>query len=221
MVDRKVSKRRYFVAFLITTAVFIIGVLLGALMNEYKTNQVSEFEQDLLIDSLNLDLQYELAGDYVCNISNIDPLRKNFIELGEDLGHLEDTLGKNDKKVLNLKKYYSVLEAKDFLLLKKLSQECNLNYTIVLFFYSNDDSCVDCEMQGYLLNYLRKKYDNIRVYSFDTDLDSPIIKSLVAIYDITGVPAVVFNEEVNVGYMDKQALEKLALSKNEISYVEK
>ena len=103
----------------------------------------------------------------------------------------------------------------------KLNEECSANYLVTLYFYSNEESCTDCETQGYLLTYLRDKYSFVKTYSFDVELDSPVIDSLKLIYNVTTVPSIVFDGELYSGFLSKEELENIAVEHQKVTYVKK
>jgi hypothetical protein len=75
-----------------------------------------------------------------------------------------------------------------------------------MYFYSNkDNSCPDCEREGFVLTRLREDYPELRVYSFDYNLDLSALQTLISIYNIkpTGtdnLPAILINNNVYYGF---------------------
>ena len=107
----------------------------------------------------------------------------------------EDNLGTNNAEVQQLKSRYSLLEIKDYLLMKQIAQKCNLKPVYVLYFYSNSGSCADCARAGDVLTYLRTQYPGLRVYSFDYNLDLSAVKTLISLRGLTGeLPAFIIND---------------------------
>jgi thiol-disulfide isomerase/thioredoxin len=66
-------------------------------------------------------------------------------------------------------------------LTKQLSERCNIKPLSIIYFYSNKESCPDCEKQAHVLNYLRDTYPQLRVYAFDYDLDLSAVETLTTI----------------------------------------
>src|SRR5207244_4510747 len=89
--------------------------------------------------------------------------------LGSQLSYMESQ-GGNVAEVTRLKRLYSLLEIKDYLLMKQIAAKCKLKSVFVLYFYSNKGNCEDCAKQGYVLTALAQKYPQLRIYSFDYDL---------------------------------------------------
>jgi len=101
-----------------------------------------------------------------------------------------------------------LLEIKDYLLMKKITERCGEKSIFVLYFYKNDN-CDDCTKQGYVLTSLREKYPNLRVYSFDYNLDLSSIKAMTSIYKVPdNLPAIVINGKVYSGLQTVEDIEK-------------
>jgi hypothetical protein len=102
-----------------------------------------------------------------------------------------------------------LLEIKDYLLLKRLTEKCGIKPTFILYFYSNKDFCSDCEKMGYVLTALRDKYPDLRVYSFDYNFDIGAIDTLVSIYKIKAdLPALIINGSSYYGFHSVEDLEQ-------------
>jgi thiol-disulfide isomerase/thioredoxin len=132
--------------------------------------------------------------------------------LGDKLSHTENERGETDQDVVYLKKYYSLLQVKDYLLSKKLAEKCGAvkKPVFVIYFYSNEGDCPDCKREGYVLTRLKEKYPELRVYSFDYNLDLSVIDSLKAIYRIEkALPALVVEDKVYTGYKSIEEMEDL------------
>ena len=108
-----------------------------------------------------------------------------------------------------LKKYYSLLEIKDYLLTKKISARCKTKSAFILYFYTTAENCSECEKEGLVLSALRDKYPELRVYSFDYSIDLSAVKAMLQIYKIedTKLPALVVDENVLTGFHSMEELE--------------
>ena len=207
---RTFSKTRYIVAFIISAGIFTLGLLLGAVATESKFTQLKDLQQDLRTQLASYEIQSLLVSENICKFNDVDRLIKELAQLADRLTAMEDQLGKYDPTVLKLKEYYSLLEIRHMLFLKKLNQECGANYKLALFFYSAEEKeCKSCQGQGYILTYLRQKNDNLRTYSFDINIHNPALDSLKTLYDIHEVPAVVINDVPYHKFLSKEELETI------------
>ena len=83
--------------------------------------------------------------------------------------------------------------------------------TSIIYVYTTADNCSECTRQGYVLTTLRQKYPNLRVYSFDYNVDVSALKALLGLYKIedTKLPAIIINDEkVYTGFQALEDIEK-------------
>ena len=93
--------------------------------------------------------------------------------------------------------------------MKKISQQCNDKTAFILYFYSNQ-SCDDCQDQGFVLTKIHELYPQIRIYSFDYDYNIPTIETLKSIYNIKNqLPALYINGKVTYGLKTLDQIKKL------------
>lgn len=206
---RKVSKTRYFSTFTFVTLIFLIGIIIGQTITELRFSEFDKRERDMRTYILSLDLQSELISKKICDV-NIFGLTKEKTELGQQLEYLENKLGKNNTKLIPLKKEYTLLSIRQWLLVKRTKEECEKNWNIILYFYSNERNTSICESQGYILDYIYSKHPNsVVIYAFDFDLDTPALNTLKNIYGIKQVPSLVINEKLYEGFQGKDKIESL------------
>ena len=129
-------------------------------------------------------------------------------ELGRKLEWSQQNLGSTEE-VSYLKKYYSLLQIKDYLLMKKISLGCKVKSAFILYFYTTAENCSLCERESLVLSSLRDKYPELRVYSFDYSIDLSAVKALLQIYKIedTKLPALVLDDELLTGFHGVEELE--------------
>ena len=208
MVERTISKKRYFVAFVLTTGVFLLGLLFGAVLTESKFTELKDLQQDLRTQLASYDIQALLVSENLCTFKDVDGLVDELGSLANRLTAMEDERGKTDSEVLKLKQYYSLLEIRHWLFLKKLNEECGTTYKLLLYFYSsNEKNCPDCESQGYILSYLRAKYPDVRVYSFDIDIHDPALDTIKTIYSVKTSPSIILDDKLYTEFQSKEQLE--------------
>lgn len=206
---RKINKIRYFSTFTFVTLIFLIGIIIGQVITELRFSEFQERERDMRTYILSLDLQSELISKKICDV-DIFSLTKEKNKLGQQLDYLEKKLGKDNPKLIPLKKEYSLLSIRQWLLVKRAKEECEKNWNIILYFYSNERNASTCESQGYVLDYLYSKHpDSLVIYAFDFDLDTPALNTLKNIYGIRRVPSLVINEKLYEGFQGKDKIESL------------
>lgn len=216
MMDRKkIQFSKYITAFAITLLVFIAGVTLGSYNDRKKLAIVDDLEQDIKMNTMGTEIQYLLMTDSPCTFVNSTQMAIELGNLGSKLTFMESQLGTDDKRVLELKEYYHLLELRHWLFLKNAKKECNKNFELMLYFYSNEGDCRDCEEQGHVLTYVHKKNPLFNIYSFDVNIDNPALNTLKERYNIRTTPTVVINETIHEGFMSTdEVMEALHLPKS-------
>jgi hypothetical protein len=200
---------KYIITFVITAGIFITVFYVTKIVNERKLSEIKSIQDKIAIDLLSSETQFSLLKRSTCTQDGSSLLAPEIGTLGERLAFMENQLGTDNADVVGLKKYYSLLQMKDYLLGMELSQKCSFKPIYILYFYKN--KCTDCEKQGYALTALREKYPELRVYSFDADLDLSAISTLETIYKVSNnhLPALVINEKLYTDYQSIETIEKL------------
>ena len=110
------DRNKYVAAFAIATLMFVVGLLVGACFMNQKITKIAEAEENMKIDLASVELQDMLLRQEPC--APISAFEEKLSETESRISYLESQLGKKDKSVLELKKYYSLLELKHYLLMK-------------------------------------------------------------------------------------------------------
>lgn len=201
--------RNALIALLITLA--LIGTIFFAIryLNNARVADLNAIEDQISIDTLSLDTQFSLLEAAPCgSVASSTELTGELSDLGDRLSYTENQLGTSNAQVVQLKEQYSLLEIRDYLITKQLAAACNTKPVTVLYFYSNAGDCADCDKAGYALSYLRDTYPNLRVYSFDYNLDLGALRTLVSLEKLKGpLPAFVVNGKISYGFKDLATLE--------------
>lgn len=151
-------------------------------MNQQRLVEINTMETRLSTDTLSLETQFSLLENAPCeDISMGTTLSQKLSNLGDRLSFTEGRLGSSNQQVLELKKQYTLLEIRDYLLIQRLSETCHITPVVTLYFYSNAGDCATCDRAGYALSYLRRTYPRLRVYSFDYNLDLGALKTLIQV----------------------------------------
>ena len=210
MENNHIDWKKYLIVFLFTAGIFLSAGYVSNYFSNNKLEQLKTIQDKIAIDILSSETQYSLLSELSCKNISESLLSGELAELGHKLEWSEDNLG-DTETVSYLKKYYSLLQIKDYLLNKKISERCGTKLAFVLYFYTIDKSCTECIKQGYVLTTLREKYPEMRVYSFDHSVDLSAVKSILDIYKIeeTKLPALVVGDDVLTGFQELDALEDL------------
>lgn len=210
--DRKSEWKKYLIAFVITAFLFLTAFYLSNFFSNKKIEEIRNIENTISIDILSSETQYDLLAELSCNNVDDSILSQELNDLAAKIEYSEEQGIGSDEERASLKKYYSLLQIKDFLLMKKAEDKCGFQTTSIVYFYSNKIDCKDCEKQGYILTDIRQDYPNVRVYAFDYNLDLSALKALITIYKVKEperLPALVINGNVYYGlqqFEDIQAI---------------
>ena len=208
--------RKYFYVLVITVAIFAAAYAASIYFSNRKIADIKKAQDQVTVDIMSSETQFDLLEEASCQDVASTSLTQEISDLADKISYAEENI--NDQtQITLLKQQYSVLEVKDFLLTKRISDRCKANTNTVLYFYSNKNTCTDCEKQGYVLDALREAYPQVRVYSFDASLDSSTIRALQTIYKIPStLPSLVINGKTFKGFQSLDLIEK-ALPSNFIN----
>lgn len=207
-----IDTRKYIFTFALTATLFATAFFASSFFSEKRVESVKEIQDNIAIDILSSETQFDLLKEVSCTNVNDSMLSPQLSEIGDKLSRTESDRGADDADVVYLKKYYTLLEIKDYLLSTKLVEKCGSakKPVFIIYFYSNKGDCPDCEREGYVLTRLKEKYPDLRVYSFDYNLDLSAVDSMKRIYKITSsLPALVIEDKTYIGFKSVEELEKL------------
>ena len=206
--NNHIDWKKYLIVFLFTVTLFLSASYISNYFSNKKVDQLKLIQDKISIDILSSETQFSLLSELSCKNIPDSVLSGELGELGKKLEWGQENLGMTDT-VSYLKKYYSLLQIKDYLLTKKISARCKTKSAFILYFYTTAENCSECEKQGLVLSALKDKYPELRVYSFDYSIDLSAVKSMLQIYKIedTKLPALVIDEDVLTGFRGMDELE--------------
>lgn len=201
----------YAVAFVITALIFATALYASNYFNNQRITEIRATQDDISTDILSIETQFDLLQEHSCSdIAENTILPSELSSLGNQLVYMESQGPKNQDEVLRLKRLYSLLEIKDYLLMKQIAAKCNLKPVFILYFYSNKGDCANCEKQGYALTALSQTYPQLRTYSFDYGLGVSALQTLIAIDDVDNkLPALYINGHTYYGYQSVDDIQKI------------
>lgn len=210
---RKISWNIYIGAFIISIIIFGVGVYLGAKLNISLMGNLGEEFESLNIRMHSYEILFLLDNSTMaCELykENINYFDTETYNLGATLEYMEQHQGVEDRE---LKKQYFELEARDYLISKKIIQQCDIDQSIILYFYSNT-YCDYCKEQGFELTKVKEEINinnqtNVRTYSFDGDYDdSAVVRALKKEFDIDKYPTLIINGEKYEGFRRSSEIKK-------------
>ncbi len=207
---RELNWKKHFLVFFITILIFLSGFFFSNFFLGKKIVQATNLQQDLILDILSLETQFSLLTEMPCKGWDESILTEQLQVIGQKLSEIGGRLGENNPDFIRFKKYYSILEIKSWLLLKKSIQNCKLNLVPIFYFYGSEKECGQCQDQSFLLGYFHEKYPSLRIYSFDYNLGLGVLQTLKSMYSLKkDLPIIIVNGKVYYGFQNKEAIEKI------------
>lgn len=208
----KLATRNALLALVITVA--IIGTIIAAInrLDRARIAELDAIQSQLATDTLSVETQFALLENAPCaDLTVGTDLTNEVSSLGDRLNLAESRLGSNNAEVLRLKKQYTLLQIRDYILTQRIADTCDVSPITALYFYSNEEgACESCDRASYALSYLRQTYPTLRVYSFDYNLDLGALKTLIAVEKVDErFPAFVIEGKRSYGFTDLEQFESL------------
>lgn len=206
MIKNNIS--RYIITFIITALLFAGAFYLSNFFNSKKIQNIKATEDQIALDILSSETQFDILKQSSCDQIDGSVLAGDLNTLGGRLVYMESQMGVDNPEVIQLKKYYSILQIKDYLLMNIYNTNCHKKPVVMMYFYSND--CKDCAQQDYVMTYLHDTYPSIRIYSFDYNIDLSALKTLISINKVPNkLPSLIINGKIYSGFMSTEAIEKI------------
>lgn len=211
---RSLSKDKYVIAGIITLGVFLLGLFLGLAIEGKRVNYIESAGKRQNLDFSSLQLQYafidQLSQEKNClavqktfeqNINNLESTRIRLENFDRDA-----TLNRNELDML--KNEYILAQIRYWLLAERTRKLCGSDIVSILYFFSDEDECQDCEKQAFVLTYLKKKFkDRLLIFSFDSKFDNePMVPLLKNTYNVTAYPTIVIGSRPLAGFQDKDVI---------------
>ena len=182
-------------AIILATIIFVGVFLFGYYVSYYKYKSVLQSQEELRYSLLSFEVEKELL-EWNCENFDAFMFSSEIEEMGKIIDILEERFGKEDQRVLDQKKTYSLLEARHFLYIKEYNNLCEDKVNTILFFYSNKkENKQEAERMGRMLSSLKKEMPKVMIYSFDYDLSSSLISLLKNKYVVSRPGVLVINEK--------------------------
>src|SRR3989344_5337835 len=193
----KIRKDVFISTFIIVAGIFVLGLYLGSKLDSYRIDDLK-----MQIGKSELD-----AESFIIEMGFVDSFSENkcvivkpiIDELSGELGDIGKTLTKYDERGVfdkneydTLKRRYFILEIKAYTLRKELKEECDEDKNVILYFYdinNNDESL----RQGYVLDSMVNRNQNITVFSIDREFKEPLLETVKRHYNVTRGPTIILN----------------------------
>ena len=209
-------KGKYLLAAFITAVIFLLGMFLGMVVEGKRAELISDIAQEQKLSLGSLQLQYQLIseleqkGNCPAVSSTFEEYMKQLVKAQERLDKYEKDATVNKETFNMLKQEYVQAEVNYWLLARKTKELCDRDFVTILFFYTPEEQCPDCNDQSFVLTYIKQLLkEKVLIFSFDATLDrEPIINVLRNSYNLTAYPALVIEGKTVQGMQDKENILK-------------
>jgi hypothetical protein len=196
----------------ITIAIFSTAFYVSYFFSQKRVDNVKSIQDSIAIDVMSTETEF-LLKEVSCSNEGASGVVKKLNELADKLTYTESKLGGDDEQVVYLKKYYSLLQIKDYILGKQTADSCGeaKRPIYMMYMYSNQrDMCEDCQKQAAVLAGLRDIYPELRVYTFDYDLDLAPLDTIKKIYKTRAeFPILIVEDKAYYGLKSLEELKTL------------
>lgn len=194
-------------ALLISSFIFIIGIIIGWYLSKEKIDVLEDTILDLTSTVENVELQLSFL-DIVGPKISCEYLTSEANRLGEEAGDLGDKVSAyesnrkiEDSSYIETKSRYMSVLIRDWLVLERIKKTCSSNYTTMLFFY--EEECPECEDQGTVLSHYKEILNNdVMIFALDHTLNHTAITAFEKAFNINEFPSIVVNMETYSGFMN-------------------
>lgn len=202
--------QRYLYTFIITLAIFFFALWLSNSFSERKIQSLRDLESQISLNILSVETRFSLlqktSCEHITDKKDSDAgFNKDLNDLTLRVKSLENQLGYYNEDVISLKKYYSLLQIKDYLLTKEYHDRCKQDTVSILYFH--DVNCIECSNQSIILDKIVSEYPEIRVYYFDKTTNTPALDTLMSVFKIESTPSLVIDDKMYEGYQDVEKIE--------------
>ena len=200
---------RYIVVFFITLTLFLSAIWLSSFMNDQKLNDIKTIQDKIAVDISSSETEFQLLQGVSCKDVSASTLSPELNDLAEKITYSEQSMNKQ-ADVTELKKYYSLLEIKDWLLMQQIQKKCNVPVVPIFYFYTTSDNCANCVKESAVLSQLRNEYPELRVYSFDYNLQLSALQTLMKLFKVSdrNLPAIYADDQLYTGFQSTDDIKK-------------
>src|SRR3989344_2365232 len=208
--ERKLSLKKYLLAFILTIIIFSGGILVGIIIENARLENAKQRTLSEKVGLLSLQLQQRYIDSGIADCKSLNKiLETNLNELGKKMELIMDYEKKSffnqEEFDLQLRDYF-LTEIQYFLISQEIDRQCSQDNIKILYFY--DENKYDT--QGSILGYLKNKFgENILIFSFNSEFkEEPMISLLLTSYKINQFPSIVIENEIFLGHQEVEELQK-------------
>ncbi len=206
------NKHVFWQALLVTILIFAIGIIIGVIIENWRTNRISSLSDRAGVDLLDVNLQSSIYSleDFNCNSAvkeNIN-FADRIYEEAKLLSRYESASRLTDSLILQRKKY-DILRAIVLVNSIRIKEKCNSTYYDVVYFYQYNNPSISTRAEqnvfSKILEELKNKHgDKILLLPISGDNDISSINLLMKKYNLSkeNLPVIVINGKVKLNQLE-------------------
>jgi len=211
-VSRDVNKARYVVAAIMTLCIFLLGLMLGLIIEDKRIRLMQADNEDQQLEFSSMQMQYEyinqlsLENNCPAILKTFDDNLKNLEQSRIRLEHYEKDSKISKVDFNRIKRDYTIAQVRYWLFAKKKKQICDSDDISLLYFFAEDKSCPDCNKQSFVLSYIKNIFgSDLLIFSLNANFtQEPMIDMLKKSYNISEYPTMIINDMQVSGLHDKE-----------------
>ncbi|MFH1308310.1 MAG: hypothetical protein ABIH72_05650 [archaeon] len=202
----KNQKHVFWQALLVAMLIFFFGMLIGALVENFRTQRVDYLYLDSQVDLMDLRLQSDLFSDF--NLDCELAVKKN-VEFADriywEARTLEDydSSSKISDELKIAHKRYDILRTMLWVNSIKIKENCDDSFHTVVYLYDYEDTPIQTKsfqnvFSKIALDLKEKRGNEILLIPIATDLQVDSLDLLMAKYNISEVPCLLIDEKYQI-----------------------
>jgi len=206
----------YIKAFFLSLGIFLVGLFVGINIENFIRSDLIVRASDIesSIQEIELEMLYfqGLNASYSCDFLNeiVRKTNNNLDSLSDQLANYPESnilFGSSEAK--RIKRKYSFLLIKDWLLQERIKAGCGTKAVSILYFYKTVN-CGDCIIQGDILSGLKNSFkEKLMIFPLDVNVELSMIEILMSRFGITSTPSLVIDDEVHGKIVSKDELKNI------------
>lgn len=220
----KNQKHVFWQAFIVTVVIFLIGLFMGIILENWRTGKIASLFDQSEVDLMDIRLQTDIysSDDFNCDFAESEILgfADRIYEEAKLLGRYEKASALT-KDILLQHKKYDILRATLLLNSRNIRQKCNSNYYDVVYIYQYNQPSLEIDARQTVFSRLlgelkEKRGGEILLVPMAGDLDISSINLIMNNYGIVkeDLPVIIINGELLIDELT--TLEELEVKISEI-----
>jgi len=210
-----VKKRIFGYAAILTLVLFILIYSFNVMLDQKREESLLDRVDDLFSDYEELQAILLLSDVAQDEKMTCLALESSLVYLNRiwETGRKIDTYQSLNEEFLNdpayakMKQKFNRGEIMYFSMLKKLKDECNVDKTVIQYFYKRPEECGNCDAQSFVLTDINKELnEELTIFAFDANIGGPAVGLLTTYYNMTEYPCMVIEEDMYCGLHNKDQL---------------